>query len=70
MFYRDISPKDLQERGDALLPLLFKAGPIKATVRQLSASDRVALRLQLQSLIDVAVRAEGDSDNEDNSKSA
>lgn len=60
MFYRDTWPDLLVAKADALLPLMFKTGPIQATVRQMSASDRVALRRQLRALIDDALRADGD----------
>lgn len=59
MFFVDQWPEALQEKAAALLPLLFKAGPIKTTIRQISASERVMLRLQLLSLIEEALQAEG-----------
>jgi hypothetical protein len=58
VFYRDTWPVELQKRADALIPLLFREGPIKSTVKQLSPADLDNLRVRLEETIGSAEQAD------------
>lgn len=58
MFYLDKWPAALERRANALLPLMFKAGPIAASVGQLDPAERASLHRQMLALIEEALRGE------------
>ena len=59
MFYLDEWPAALQRRANALLPLMFRAGPIAVSIRQLDPAERETLGHELVAFLDEARRSDG-----------